>query len=131
MKIYDLHYNALPPKDIEKKKAHIVGGGIAGLAAALFLTDDSHLPGENIYIYEKLSEFGGSMDGTPGNQGYLCRGERELEPYMECFWYLWSKVPSLRHPGRTVLDEVVDFNRDNPIHSEYRFIENVGRFIME
>ena len=85
------------------------------------------MPGENIYIYEKLPEFGGSRDGTPGKRGYLCRGEREMEPYMECFWYLWSKVPSLRHPGRTVLDEVVDFNRDNPIHSEYRFVEKRGQ----
>ncbi|SHL58272.1 MCRA family protein [Anaerocolumna jejuensis DSM 15929] len=42
MKIYDLHYNAIPPKDIEKK-AHIIGGGIAGLAAALFLTEDCHI----------------------------------------------------------------------------------------
>jgi len=34
MKIYDLTYNALPPDGIEHRIAHIVGGGIAGLAAA-------------------------------------------------------------------------------------------------
>ncbi|MFE3188433.1 oleate hydratase [Nocardia sp. NPDC059240] len=127
MKIYELHYNARPPEGIEERQAHIIGGGMAGLSAALFLTEDCHLPGENVHIYEKLPALGGSMDGTAGEMGYLCRGERELEPYMECFWYLWSKVPSLRNPGRTVLDDVVDFNRDNPIHSEYRLLENRGQ----
>jgi len=113
MKIYDLYYKAKAPKGIEKNKAYIVGGGIAGLAAAAFLADDIHMPAKNITIFEKMNDVGGSMDGT-GNavSGYLCRGERELEPYMECLWYLCSKAPSLRNKGRTVLDDVVDFNKD-------------------
>ena len=41
MKIYDLFYHAPKPEGIEKRKAYIVGGGIAGLAAAAFLTDDA------------------------------------------------------------------------------------------
>jgi myosin-crossreactive antigen len=40
MKNYD-RINALPPKDIERKRAHIVGGGIAGFATAAFLIDDA------------------------------------------------------------------------------------------
>jgi oleate hydratase len=128
MKVYDLFYNAKAPKGIKKKKAYIVGGGLAGLAAAAFLADDIHMPGKNITIFEKMNDVGGSMDGT-GNavSGYLCRGERELEPFMECLWYLCSKAPSLRHKGRTVLDDVVDFNKDEPIHSEYRIIEKCGK----
>ena len=128
MKVYDLFYKAKAPKGIKKKKAYIVGGGLAGLAAAAFLADDIHMPAKNITIYEKMNDVGGSMDGT-GNamRGYLCRGERELEPFMECLWYLCSKAPSLRHKGRTVLDDVVDFNKDEPIHSEYRIIENCGK----
>ena len=51
MKNYD-RINALPPKGIERKRAHIVGGGIAGFATAAFLIDDAHMPGENITIYE-------------------------------------------------------------------------------
>ena len=34
----------LPPEGIENKRAHIVGGGIAGLATAAFLVDDAHMP---------------------------------------------------------------------------------------
>jgi oleate hydratase len=128
MKVYDLFYNVKAPKGIKKKKAYIVGGGLAGLAAAAFLADDIHMPAENITIYEKMKDVGGSMDGT-GNavSGYLCRGEREMEPFMECLWYLCSKAPSLRHKGRTVLDDVVEFNKDEPIHSEYRIIEKCGK----
>jgi oleate hydratase len=37
--------NTPPPAGIDKENAHIVGGGIAGLAAAVFLVDDAHMPG--------------------------------------------------------------------------------------
>ncbi len=111
---------------IDGRRAHIVGGGIAGLATAVFLIDDAKMPGQNIPIDEKKPVVGGSMDGTKGPDGYLCRAERELEPFMECLWYLCSKIPSLENEGRTVLDDIVDFNRDEPIHSEARVLVNQG-----
>lgn len=128
MKIYDFMYNPKAPEGIENKKAYIVGGGIAGLAAAAFLTTDGQMPAKNITIYEQLPVAGGSMDGMgDAKAGYLCRGERELEAFMECLWYLYSKVPSLRNAGRTVLDDLVDFNRANPIFSKNRIIEKCGK----
>ena len=42
------------PEGLETKKAHIVGGGIAGLAAAVLLIDDGYMDGKNVTIYEKL-----------------------------------------------------------------------------
>ncbi|MFL0268799.1 oleate hydratase [Candidatus Clostridium radicumherbarum] len=126
MNIYTTMYHPHKPAGINGRKAHIVGGGIAGLATAAFLIDDAKMPGKNITIYEKKPVMGGSMDGTRNEQGYLCRGERELEPYMECLWYLCSKIPSLENEGRTVLDDIVDFNRDEPIHTESRVIINQG-----
>lgn len=123
MKVYDLKYNAKAPEGIENRKAYIIGGGIAGLSAAVHLVDDIHMPGKNITVLESLSEIGGSMDGTGNAQtGYLCRGERELEPNMECLWNICSKVPSLRHPGRTILDDVWDYNYEHPLHNEYRLV---------
>lgn len=126
MNIYSTMYHPKKPEGIENRKAYIVGGGLAGLAAAAFLVDDAGMPGKNVTILEKRSDVGGSMDGMRGEFGYLCRGEREMEPYMECLWYLFSKVPSLENEGRTVLDDIVDFNRDEPIHSECRVLVNRG-----
>nr|WP_319489877.1 oleate hydratase [uncultured Caproiciproducens sp.] len=126
MNIYSTMYRPRKPENIEKRKAYIVGSGLAGLATAAFLVDDAGMPGENITILEKYSDVGGSMDGVRNEFGYLCRGEREMEPYMECLWYLYSKIPSLENEGRTVLDDIVEFNRDEPIHSECRAILNRG-----
>lgn len=120
MKNYD-RINARKPEGIEQRKAHIVGGGIAGLSAAAFLVNDAHMPGENITVYDQLKEVGGSMDGS-GNaiDGYVARGERELEPHMECLWYLFSLVPSLDDETRTVLDETRENNKTLPIFAKKR-----------
>lgn len=126
MNIYSTFYRPNKPQGIEERKAHIVGGGIAGLAAAVFLIDDAGMPGKNITIYEKRRDMGGCC-GIVGTEGaYICPGERELEPYMECLWYLCSKIPSLDTPGRSVLDETVDANRESAIHSECRCLVKRG-----
>jgi len=127
MNIYKTMYHAKKPEGIENRKAYIVGGGIAGLATAAFLMDDAGMPAENITILERYSDVGGCCDAARNELGYLCRGEREMEPYMECLWYLYSKVPSLENEGRTVLDDIVDFNRDEPIHSEARVFTKDGK----
>jgi len=61
MRNYD-RINALPPKDIGNKSAHIIGGGIAGLAAAAFLVTDASMSPNHVTIYETLPVLGGSMD---------------------------------------------------------------------
>ncbi len=127
MRNYD-RINALPPDRIAEKRAYIVGGGIAGLSAAAFLVADASMPGDHVTIYEALPRMGGSMDaaGTP-KSGYTSRGERELEPYMECLWYLCSKVPSLQTPGLTILDETHQANVRERINSHFRLMEKRGR----
>lgn len=126
MNIYNLFSKAPAPPGIETKKAHIIGGGIAGLAAAVFLIDDASMPGENITVYEKRDSLGGCCDAFANAQGYVCPGERELEPFMECLWYLCSKIPSLEDPAKSVLDESVQANKDMPIHSECRLLCKQG-----
>ena len=84
MRNYD-RINELPPQGINDKRAHIIGGGIAGLSAAAFLVTDAGMAADRVTIYESLPLMGGSMDAY-GNAkiGYTSRGERELEAYMEC-----------------------------------------------
>ena len=127
MKQFD-NIRAHKPEGIEERKAFIVGGGIAGLAAAVFLIDDCYVPGENVTIYDQLPVMGGSMDGTKTGDGkYICRGERELEPYMECLWYLGNKIPSLYTEGRTITEETVDVNKADRIDSKARILVNRGQ----
>lgn len=126
MKNYD-RVRAHKPEGIENKKAHIVGGGIAGLASAVFLIDDGYMDGHNVTIYDSLKDVGGSMDATRNERGYVCRGERELEPNMECLWYLCGKIPSIDSPGRTVLEETVDANNEHRIYSNARLLHNQGQ----
>ncbi|WP_353227382.1 oleate hydratase [Novosphingobium sp.] len=127
MRNYD-RINALPPERITEKRAHIIGGGIAGLSAAAFLATDAHMPASHITIYESLPLMGGAMDAAGDVAGgYTSRGERELESYMECLWYLCSKVPSLQTPGLTVLDETHQANVREPIRSHFRLMEKQGQ----
>ncbi len=112
------------PEGIENKHAYIIGGGIAGLSAAAFLVRDAQMPGKNITIFDQLPVFGGSMDacGNP-ETGYISRGERELEPYMECLWDLFGSIPSIYEEGRTVLDETRECNKNFEIDSKHRLWE--------
>ena len=129
--IYKTMYHAPAPEGIVDKKAFIIGGGIAGISAAAFLIRDASMPGKNITVFDASSDAGGSMDGTKGIKGYLCRGERELEPRMECLWYLCAKTPSLMNPGRSVLDDIVLFNKDEPQHNEARAFVRQGHRISD
>ena len=112
--------NTPPPVDIDKKSAHIVGAGIGGLAAAVFLVDDAHMPGNRITVYEALDVTGGALDGAGDHQtGYTARGDREQHESMECLWYLCAKIPSLCSPGMTILDETYESNVQEPINAKY------------
>lgn len=120
MKNYD-RVNPRKPDGIENRKAYIVGGGIAGLSAAAFLVRDAHMPGKNITVFDQLPVFGGSMDSCGNAEtGYISRGERELEPYMECLWDLFGSIPSLYEDERTVLDETRESNQQLEINSKHR-----------
>lgn len=112
------------PEGIDQKHAYIIGGGIAGLSAAAFLVRDAQMPGKNITVFDQLPVFGGSMDASGNPEtGYISRGERELEPYMECLWDLFGTIPSIYEEGRTVLDETRECNKNFEIDSKHRLWE--------
>ncbi len=86
------------------------------------------MPAGNITIYEALPCVGGAMDAAgDAGHGYICRGERELEAYMECLWYVCGKVPSLQTPGMTILDETYYANIREPIYSHFRLMHKQGQ----
>jgi hypothetical protein len=50
-------------------KVFLIGGGIASLAAAVFLIRDGGIPGCNITIRDELDTIGGSLDARPAFRG--------------------------------------------------------------
>ncbi len=124
------HYQDINPEKTagtENKKAYLIGGGIASLAAAEYLIRDGHFDGKNITILEQNDISGGAMDGS-GNakDGYIARGGREMEEHYECMWDLLGDVPSIEESGRTVLDEFKELNDQDPNYSNCRLIANRG-----
>ena len=89
---------------------------------------DCSFPGENITIYEGMKLLGGSNDGAGSvEQGFVCRGGRMLnEETYENFWELFSSVPSIEQPGRSVTEEILNFDHAHPTCAHARLIDRNG-----
>jgi len=124
---YEAFATPRKPKGVDQKSAYIVGSGLAGLAAAVFLIRDGHMKGEQVHILEELPLAGGSLDGIdrPG-VGFITRGGREMENHFECLWDLYRSIPSLEVPGASYLDEYYWLDKDDPNSSNCRLIYNRG-----
>lgn len=116
-------------RDYTGRKAYFVGGGLASLAGAAFLIRDCAFPGEQITVYEGMHILGGSNDGigTP-EKGFVCRGGRMLnEETYENFWDLFSSIPSLDNPGRSVTEEILNFDHAHPTCAKARLVDKDGK----
>jgi oleate hydratase len=124
---YDSLVNARKPKEIDDKKAYLIGTGIGALAAGCFLIRDSHMDGSKITFLEQLDIPGGSLDGAIyQNMGYVSRGGREMGQHYEILWNLFSSLPSTEDPNMTVLDHLYYTNYDDPNYSNCRITKNQG-----
>ena len=113
--------------DAQQSHLWIIGGGIAGMAAAAFAIRDAKVPAKHIHILEELDISGGSMDGghTPhAAQAWVTRGGRMLtdETYL-CLWDLFSSIPSLENPEISVREECREFNEQIKTHAQARLID--------
>jgi oleate hydratase len=104
-----------------------VGGGIASLAAAVFLIRDGDVQGHTITILEESSRIGGSLDAT-GNatDGYVMRGGRMIESKYLCTYDLFSSIPTL-DGTRTVTQEIFDWNETMKTASKARLFRDGHR----
>jgi myosin-crossreactive antigen len=81
-------------------KAHLVGGGLASLAAAAYLIRHGGVLGKNINIYEAQARLGGSLGVTGSAEtGYIYPGGRVFEWQYRCAMDLFSMVPSSSDPS--------------------------------
>ena len=112
----------------EDRQVYFIGGGLASLAGAAYLVRDCNFKGENIHIIEGMKILGGSNDGDgDAINGYVCRGGRMLnEETYENFWELFSDIPSLDMPGKSVKEEILNFDHLHPTHAQARLIDKDG-----
>lgn len=112
----------------DNRQVYFVGGGLASLAGAAYLIRDCNFKGENIHIIEGMRILGGSNDGAGNpNDGFVCRGGRMLnEETYENFWELFSSIPSLELPGKSVTEEILNFDHLHPTHAQARLVDKYG-----
>jgi len=112
--------------NIKDRKAYIIGGGVAGVAAAAFLIKDAGMKGGNIIIIDRESVSGGGFDGQgSAEHGYLSRGYRMFEEIIYLSTYdLFSKIPSPDNPNKTLKDDFFAFNAGLKIIAKARLIKD-------
>src|SRR5262245_27025381 len=108
-------------------KAHIVGGGFGGLAAAAYLIRNAGVSGQDITIYEADEQMGGGffLGGSPA-AGYNLPGSVFDEEY-RCTFDLLQAIPSTSDPAVSVKDEFFTFNKRHPFHDRAHIIDRDGR----
>jgi len=110
----------------------LVGGGIASLAAAVFLVRDVGVPAPHIHLLEELGVAGGSLDGakSPAQGGYVTRGGRMLEEEAyQTLWNLLDSIPSLENPDVTIRREILDFNEHVKTEAHARLVDRNHRIV--
>ena len=106
------------------RHAYLVGGGIATLAAAVYLIRDGGVPGSCIHVLEE-STLGGSLDaGGSLAQGYSMRGSRMYGAAYVLMWELLSHIPSLDDPAKSVTQDTLQFWMRAPWDDKARLVEH-------
>ena len=124
---YEAFAHPEKPMGVDRKKAYIIGTGLAGLSAAFYLIRDGQMKGENVHLLEKLDLAGGSCDGRKDiTKGFYMRGGREMDNHFECMWDMFRDVPSIETPNVSVLDEYYWLNKHDPNYSLCRATVNCG-----
>jgi oleate hydratase len=111
-------------------KAHIVGGGFGGLAAAAYLIRNAGVPGQDITIYEANERMGGgfSLGGSPAS-GYILPCGSVFDAEFRCTFALLANIPSASDPAISVKDEFFAFNARDPFHDRAHIIDRNGHIV--
>ena len=108
----------------DELQCHLVGGGIAGLASAVYLIRDGQIPGRNIHILE-ASRIGGSLDAAGSAEaGYSMRGSRMFGPAYVLTYELLDGIRSLDDPAKSVAEDTFEFWQSTPWYDKARLVEN-------
>ncbi|HKD26986.1 MAG TPA: oleate hydratase [Xanthobacteraceae bacterium] len=108
-------------------RAHIVGGGFGGLAAAAYLIRNTEVPGQDITIYEADERMGGSFSlGGSAESGYVLPCGAVFDAEFRCTFDLLEAIPSASDPTISVKDEFFTFNARHPFRDRVHVIGRNG-----
>ena len=105
-------------------KIYIAGGGMAGLSAAIFAIRDAHILGKNIHIFEGRHSVGGSLygEGSPDTNYFTFGDWKFHRKAYNCTWDVLSEIPSMDSPGKSVTEEIFEYNGKNKKDARSRLI---------
>jgi len=110
-------------------KAHIVGGGFGGLAAAALLIRNAGVSGADITIYEAEELLGGGFFlGGSAATGYNLPGAVFDKEY-RCTFELLKSIPAARNPSISVTEDFFAFNLGEPYHDRAHIFDRNGRIV--
>jgi oleate hydratase len=110
-------------------KAHIVGGGFGGLAAAAYLIRNAGVSGQDITIYEADERMGGGFSlGGSAESGYSLPGS-VFDSEFRCTYDLLQTIPSASDPAISVKDEFFTFNARHPFNDRAHIIDRNGHIV--
>jgi oleate hydratase len=110
-------------------KAHIVGSGFGGLAAAALLIRNAEVPGTDITIYEADDVLGGGFFlGGSAVSGYNLPGSVFDKEY-RCTFDLLKSIPSARDPSQSVTEDFFAFNNGEPYHDRAHVFDRNGNIV--
>jgi oleate hydratase len=111
-------------------KAHIVGGGFGGLAAAFYLIRNGGVSGRDITIYEADEQLGGSFSlGGTAETGYILPCGAVFDSEFRCTFDLLAAIPSRADPTISVKDEFFAFNARYPFRDRAHIIDRNGQIV--
>jgi oleate hydratase len=110
-------------------RAHIVGGGFGGLAAAALLIRNADVSGKDITIYDADERIGGGffLDGS-AETGYNLPGS-VFDKEFRCTFDLLRSIPSASDPSISVTDEFLTFNTDEPYDDRAHIFDRNGNIV--
>ena len=108
-------------------KAHIVGGGFGGLAAAALLIRNAEAPGQDITIYEADDKLGGGffLCGD-AKTGYNLPGS-VFDKEFRCAFDLLATIPTEAHPNISVKEQFFTFNEEYPFVDQTHIVDRALR----
>jgi oleate hydratase len=104
-------------------KAHIVGGGFGGLAAAALLIRNADMSGPDITVYEADDKLGGGFFlAGDAKSGYNLPGsifDREFR----CALDLLGKIPTQAYSNINVAEQFLTFNKEHPFVDQTHIVD--------